>query len=80
MVPGRPDGHSGGMTNHTGTDGPRRLVRIREGRMIAGVCTGLGAYLGVDPVLVRVIFVVLTVLGGGGLLVYLAAWLLMPEA
>lgn len=56
----------------------KRLVRIEEGRMIAGVCSGLGAYLGIDPTVVRLIFVLLAVFGGGGLLIYLILWLIMP--
>ncbi|MFO7661840.1 MAG: PspC domain-containing protein [Chloroflexota bacterium] len=56
----------------------KRLLRIEEGRMIAGVCTGLAAYLGVDPTLIRVIFVLLAIFGGGGLLIYLILWLIMP--
>ena len=47
--------------------------------MIAGVCGGLGTYFGVDPVWFRVAFVVLTVGGGSGILVYLIAWLVIPE-
>lgn len=56
----------------------KRLVRLEEGRMIAGVCSGLGAYLGVDATVVRLIFVLLAVFGGGGLLIYLILWLIMP--
>jgi phage shock protein C len=58
---------------------PRRLVRVREGRMIAGVCTGIARYFNVDPVVVRLAFIVLLFAGGSGLLIYLAAWLVMPE-
>jgi phage shock protein PspC (stress-responsive transcriptional regulator) len=47
--------------------------------MLAGVASGIADYLGIDPVLVRIAFVVLTLLGGFGILAYLAAWLLMPE-
>ena len=47
---------------------------------MAGVCGGLGEYFGVDPVLFRVIVVVLAVFGGWGLLLYLLAWALIPEA
>lgn len=47
--------------------------------MIAGVCGGLGRYLGVDPVLLRIGFVVLALAGGGGFLAYIAAWILIPE-
>src|SRR5438309_6383204 len=57
----------------------RRLVRRREGKILGGVCTGVAAYFGVDPVLVRVGFVLATILGGGsGLLVYIVMWLVMP--
>ena len=62
---------------------PRRLERSLVDRQIAGVCGGLGVYLGLDPVLVRLLWIVLTVVPGAilfGLLAYLAAWLLIPEA
>lgn len=58
---------------------PRRLVRSTSDRMVAGVAGGIAAYLDVDPVLVRIAFVLLTIAGGAGLLAYLVAWLLMPE-
>lgn len=56
------------------------LVRSRDDRMIAGVCGGLGRYFGIDAVLVRIVFVVLALAGGSGLLAYLVAWVLVPEA
>ncbi|HZD79229.1 MAG TPA: PspC domain-containing protein, partial [Actinomycetota bacterium] len=46
----------------------RSLRRSRSDRVIAGVCGGIGWYLGVDPVLIRIAFVVLTVAGGSGVL------------
>lgn len=55
------------------------LQRPVHGRMVAGVAAGLARYLDVDPVLVRIAIVVLAFLGGMGVLVYAAAWLLMPE-
>ena len=58
---------------------PRRLTRTREGRMIAGVCSGMARYFGVDPVLVRLGFVVATLLGFAGPIAYVVAWILMPE-
>jgi phage shock protein PspC (stress-responsive transcriptional regulator) len=58
---------------------PRRLTRVREGKMLAGVSTGLARYLDVDPVAVRVGFVALTLLSGAGFLAYLACWVLMPQ-
>lgn len=61
--------------------GPRRLVRRRDDRMVAGVCAGVADYLGVDVTIVRVVTVLGTIFGVGTfLLAYLAAWLLLPEA
>ena len=47
--------------------------------MIAGVCGGLGRYLGVDPILLRVALVVLAIGGGVGFLIYGVAWLVIPK-
>jgi phage shock protein PspC (stress-responsive transcriptional regulator) len=57
----------------------KRLYRIREGRVVAGVCAGLAAYFGIDPTLVRLAFALLTIFGGAGVLVYLVAWIVIPE-
>jgi phage shock protein PspC (stress-responsive transcriptional regulator) len=54
------------------------LMRSETDRMIAGVCGGLAAYLGVDPVLVRLGFVVLLFASGIGLPIYLILWVVMP--
>jgi phage shock protein PspC (stress-responsive transcriptional regulator) len=59
---------------------PRRLYRIHEGAMFAGVCNGIAAYVNVDPTLVRLAFVVLTMLWGTGLLVYVMMAIVVPEA
>ncbi|WP_344603174.1 PspC domain-containing protein [Sporichthya brevicatena] len=59
--------------------GPRRFRRSRSDRVLAGVCGGLAESLALDPVIVRVLMVVLSFFGGAGLIVYLACWLLMPE-
>lgn len=56
-----------------------RLTRPGEGRIVAGVCAGLGAHVGVDPVVLRVAFAVLTLAGGQGLILYVTAALLMPS-
>lgn len=61
----------------------RRLTRSRTDAKIAGVCAGLADYLGVDVVLVRVAWVILSIFPGaiiGGVIAYLAAWLVIPEA
>ena len=67
------------MSEDNGSSGGKRLLRIRQGRIVAGVCAGLGAYLGVDVNLVRLAFGVLTVFYGVGILLYLIAWLILPE-
>lgn len=72
-----------------GSEGPRttaeeardlgRIRRSTTDRKVAGVAGGLGRHLDVDPLLLRVAFVVLTFFGGAGLIVYAAGWLLVPE-
>ena len=58
---------------------PRVLRRSSEGRVVAGVAAGLGRYFGIDPVVLRVAFVVLALLPPGiGLLAYLVAWIVIP--
>jgi phage shock protein C len=60
-------------------EGPRLLRRSRDDRVIAGVCGGLGRYLGIDPVVVRIAFVVLALGLGSGIFVYLLAFLVIPD-
>jgi phage shock protein PspC (stress-responsive transcriptional regulator) len=57
----------------------KQLVRTRNDRMIAGVCSGAGVYLGVDANILRLVLAVFTLLGGAGVLVYALGWLLIPE-
>jgi phage shock protein C len=71
-------GHDLAMTEPS-SNGTKRLYRLRDGRVVAGVCAGLAAYLGVDPTLVRLAFALLTLFGGAGVLLYLCAWIVMPE-
>jgi len=47
--------------------------------MIAGVCGGLGEYLNVDPVLIRLAWAAFILFGGAGILAYIIAWVIMPE-
>ena len=59
---------------------PKRLIRTRKGRLVAGVCSGVAEYAGIDVNLVRLVLAALTVLTGGFFaLVYLAAWIVLPE-
>lgn len=57
----------------------KKLFRSRDQRIIAGVCGGLGEYFDIDPVIIRVIFLVTVLLGGAGVLLYLILWLVIPE-
>ena len=57
----------------------KRLTRSQSDRMFFGVAGGIGEYLNIDPVLIRLVFVLLTLSNGGGLLVYILLALLMPE-
>ncbi|HEX5306860.1 MAG TPA: PspC domain-containing protein [Dyella sp.] len=58
----------------------KRLSRSASNRMIAGVCGGIADHYGWDPTVVRVGWIVLTLLGGSGILLYLVMWLVMPKA
>lgn len=56
----------------------KKLTRSSSDRVVAGVAGGLGRYFSIDPVIVRLAFIVLTALGGVGVVAYLAAWLIVP--
>src|SRR4029079_5330263 len=57
---------------------PRRLVRPTDARWLGGVAAGLGRYFDVNPLVYRIAFAALALVGGTGLLLYLAAWLVIP--
>ena len=65
--------------NEPSSNGTKRLYRARDGRVVAGVCAGLATYFGVDPTLVRLAFALVTIFGGIGALLYLCAWIVIPE-
>ena len=58
----------------------KKLTRNMDNKMLAGVCSGLADYMGVDPTVVRVLFALVTVFtaGIGGLIAYFACWLIIP--
>lgn len=64
------------------SDSNQPLVRVEEGAMIAGVLAGLARWLGWDVTLVRIAFVLCSILSAGfpGIVVYLVMWLLMPKS
>ncbi|MDA2922873.1 PspC domain-containing protein [Patescibacteria group bacterium AH-259-L07] len=58
--------------------GSKKLYRSRKNRIIAGVCGGLGEYLSVDPIVVRIVFVLLLFFDGLGLILYLVLLVVVP--
>jgi len=58
---------------------PQPLSRPVDDRMLGGVAAGIARYLSVDVTVVRIIFAVLAIMGGAGIPLYLAGWLLIPE-
>lgn len=58
----------------------RRIYRDPDGRIIGGICAGLGAYFNWDPLIWRVLFVALILAGGFGIALYLILWIVLPEA
>jgi phage shock protein PspC (stress-responsive transcriptional regulator) len=65
--------------NHNDTATPRSLRRDDDAGIIGGIAVGISKFFGVDVLYVRIGFAVLSVIGGGGLALYLAGWLLIPE-
>lgn len=70
----------GMITSMNGNNGgAKKMLRVRQGRMVAGVCAGFARYFGVDVNLVRLAFGVFTIFYGLGVLLYLIAWAVLPE-
>lgn len=59
---------------------PKRLYRNPEDSIIGGVCSGIAQYLGIDPVFVRLAFIIFTLINGIGILAYFIFWIIIPEA
>jgi len=58
---------------------PRKLYRSQTQRMLAGVCGGLAEYFNIDVTVMRVLFLILAVFGGSGLVLYLVMWIVVPD-
>lgn len=56
----------------------KKLYRSKSNRRLAGVCGGLGEYFDIDPVIVRLAWVIFTLAGGAGLLAYIVGWIIIP--
>ncbi|WP_017622930.1 PspC domain-containing protein [Nocardiopsis chromatogenes] len=59
--------------------GKKQLRRSADQRMLTGVCGGIGRFVGIDANIVRLAFAVFTLLGGSGILLYIIAWVIMPD-
>ena len=57
----------------------KKLFRSVDNRMVCGVCGGIGNYFNVDPTLIRLVWVLASIVGGSGLLVYIIAAIIIPE-
>lgn len=57
----------------------KKLFRSIDNRMVCGVCGGIGNYFNVDPTLIRLVWVLASIFGGSGLLVYIIAAVIIPE-
>ena len=57
----------------------KKLYRSEKNRILGGVCGGIAEYLNVDPTIIRVLWIVLALLWGAGILLYVICWLIIPK-
>ena len=57
----------------------RRIYRSEENRIFAGVCGGFGEYFNIDPVIIRLVWILFVMAGGSGIILYIIAWLIIPK-
>ncbi len=74
-----PGTYQAGQSDASARPSQNALVRSRHDRMLGGVAAGIARYLGVDVAVIRIAFVVLAIVGGIGIPLYLACWLLIPD-
>ena len=67
------------MAHMSKSNGSKQLVRTFDGRVVAGVCSGIADYSGIDANVVRLGFVIASFFGFIGVLAYLAAWVILPD-
>ena len=86
---GRPEDFADGMEEEGFTDMPplssqgeikKRLFRDPDDKVLGGVCSGVGSYLGIDPAWIRIAFLIAFFVFGSGFLLYVILWIIMPEA
>ena len=66
------------FSNLGGNDMDKKLTKSSN-RMLCGVCAGIAEYLGMDPTVIRLLWVILTFCGGSGIIAYIIAAIIMPE-
>ena len=71
---------SGSGFEKLGSTGYHRMYRDPDNRIIAGVCSGMAAYWRIEPWIIRVIFIIISLPGGLGILIYIVLWIVLPEA
>ncbi|MHB8102922.1 MAG: PspC domain-containing protein [Methanosarcina sp.] len=57
----------------------KRLYRSKNNKIIAGVCSGIAEYFNIDPTIVRLLWLLLALSGGAGVIAYIIAWVIIPE-
>jgi phage shock protein PspC (stress-responsive transcriptional regulator) len=72
--------HNNSKEQSTAQAKSRRLYRNPDDAIIAGVASGIAAYFGIDPIIVRLIFVLVVFAGGSGILIYIILWIAIPQA
>ena len=77
---GEPDQLSGSQGEPTRTKTKGKLYRDPDNRQIGGVCAGIAAWFGIDPLWVRIAFALITLMYGTGAIIYLVLWIILPEA
>ncbi len=58
---------------------PKRLYRSRKDKILGGVCGGIAEYFNIDPVIIRLLWILLIFVGGSGILAYIIAWIIIPK-
>lgn len=58
---------------------PKKLYRSLDDKKIAGVCGGVGEYFDIDPTIIRLLWIAMTLAFGGGIVAYIIAWIIVPK-
>lgn len=75
-----PEKTTGKEKTETGSRTAKRLYRDKDNAILGGVCSGLAAYFSVDPIIIRLVFIALTIMNGVGIVIYLIMMLIVPQA